>query len=135
MLKMGTALLIILVLGVLAIYWLRRHPEKVQAWLARRLMKNMQRRMQEEQRRQEEAYRRHREEERQQRQQPRSKHRREKGHSGPIIPPEYAQDVEFTESRVYSSDKEATINTDSKGNTRIKVEEQVSDVEWEDVRE
>ena len=54
-------------------------------------------------------------------------------HPGRVIPPEYAEDVEFTESIEYSSDR---IETDKRHNGRnggFKSESQVSDVEWEDI--
>lgn len=60
----------------------------------------------------------------------------------PIIPPEYPVDVEFTETKDYSEETEIT-GTDnrsrfarrfSRSSTSIKVEEQVSDAEWEDIK-
>lgn len=50
----------------------------------------------------------------------------------PIIPKEYAEDVEFTEYRSYSSD--TVIAEDAADDSRIKIEEQVSDVEWEEIK-
>lgn len=53
------------------------------------------------------------------------------GHS-PIIPPEYAEDVEFTEIREFSqTDIEARFNDGSKVEYH---ESQVSDVEWVEIR-
>ena len=51
--------------------------------------------------------------------------------SGPLIPKEYAVDVEYTEIRSYSSDE--TIASDGK-NVRYKVESQVSDAEIIEIR-
>lgn len=51
---------------------------------------------------------------------------------GPIIPKEYAEDVEFTETIDYS---ETTIaGDDARGRTAVYHESQVSDVEWEEVK-
>ena len=51
--------------------------------------------------------------------------------SGPLIPKEYAVDVEYIEVRSYSS--EDTIAADGK-NVRYKVESQVSDAEIIEIR-
>lgn len=71
--------------------------------------------------------------------------RRPQGWQGvhtPIIPPEYAVDVEFTETKDYSEETEIT-GTDnrsrfarrfSRTSKSVKVEEQVSDAEWEDIK-
>lgn len=52
---------------------------------------------------------------------------------GPIIPKEYAEDVEFVETKDYS---ETTIGSfdDSRRNTTFYRESQVSDVEWEEIK-
>lgn len=55
-------------------------------------------------------------------------HRRE-----PIIPKEYAEDVEFTETHSYS--ETITIEKDSKGETKIYKESQVSDAEYIEIKE
>lgn len=47
-----------------------------------------------------------------------------------IIPPEYAEDVEFTETVEYSSDR--NIGSDAPGK-RVRNENQVSDAEWEEI--
>ena len=62
-----------------------------------------------------------------------SGYRRRSGYysSGPIIPKEYAVDVEYTEIRSYSSDE--TVASDGK-NVRYKVESQVSDAEIIEIR-
>lgn len=52
--------------------------------------------------------------------------------TGPIIPPGYAQDVEYTETRTYASD--TTVREDASGTT-VTVEEQVSDVEFVEIKE
>lgn len=58
--------------------------------------------------------------------------RRSRGHSsGPLIPKEYAVDVEYTEIRSYSS--EETIAADG-GGVRYTVESQVSDAEIIEIR-
>ena len=58
--------------------------------------------------------------------------RRNRGYSsGPLIPKEYAVDVEYTEIRSYSS--EQTIASDG-GSVRFKVESQVSDAEIIEIR-
>ncbi len=50
----------------------------------------------------------------------------------PLIPKEYAEDVEFTETISYS---ESTIGVaSSDGNTTVYHESQVSDVEWEEIK-
>lgn len=51
---------------------------------------------------------------------------------GPIIPKEYAEDVEFTETVSYSSDRE--VAPDSPRPDDIREEPQVSDAEWEEIR-
>lgn len=75
----------------------------------------------------------------------RERRRRPQGWQGvhtPIIPPEYAVDVEFTETKDYSEETEIT-GTDNRGrfarrfsrtSKSVKVEEQVSDAEWEDIK-
>ncbi len=52
---------------------------------------------------------------------------------GPIIPKEYAEDVEFVETKDYS---ETTIGSfdDSRRTTTFYRESQVSDVEWEEIK-
>jgi len=57
----------------------------------------------------------------------------ERDSDGPIIPREYAEDVEFVETKDYS---ESTISDDRDGirkETRYR-ESQVSDVEWEEIK-
>lgn len=49
----------------------------------------------------------------------------------PLIPREYAEDVEFVETKEYSS---TTIETHSKGKTKIYHESQISDVEWIEIK-
>lgn len=59
-------------------------------------------------------------------------HRRNRGYSsGPLIPKEYAVDVEYTEIRSYSSDE--TIASDNR-RVRFTVESQVSDAEIIEIR-
>ena len=62
-----------------------------------------------------------------------SGYRRRNGYysSGPIIPKEYAVDVEYTEIHSYSSDE--TVASDGK-NVRYKIESQVSDAEIIEIR-
>ena len=62
-----------------------------------------------------------------------SSHRRKRPHyhSGPIIPKEYAVDVEYTEIKSYSSEK--VIASDGKS-VRYSVESQVSDAEILEIR-
>ena len=54
-------------------------------------------------------------------------------HDGPIIPREYAEDVEFTEYRDYSSDTK--IRTSDTGEQSIVIEKQVTDVQWEEIKD
>ena len=49
-----------------------------------------------------------------------------------IIPKEYAEDVEFTEFKSYSDSVE--IKSDTHGNENIKVESQVSDAEFVEIK-
>lgn len=51
---------------------------------------------------------------------------------GPIIPKEYAEDVEFVETIDYSETIIAA--SDEKGNTAVYHESQVTDVEWEEIK-
>lgn len=53
---------------------------------------------------------------------------------GPIIPKEYAEDVEFVETKNYS---ESTIDTfmDTQRESGAYHEDQVSDAEWEEIKE
>ncbi len=70
---------------------------------------------------------------------PRSRQRRQQASAGePLIPKEYAEDVEYVEIKDYS---ETTIveGTVSKGKRKdstenIRIENQVSDVEWVEVK-
>lgn len=57
--------------------------------------------------------------------------RRAARHDGPIIPREYAEDVEFTETVDYSSSE---IREKKKGNERVYRESQVSDAEWVEIK-
>lgn len=59
-------------------------------------------------------------------------HGREESASGKIIPPEYAEDVEFTETKIYSSDSFGLSGDD--GDVDVKIEDQVSDAEWTEIR-
>ncbi len=54
-------------------------------------------------------------------------------YDGPIIPREYAEDVEFTEYRDYSSDTK--IRTSDTGEQSIVIEKQVTDVQWEEIKD
>ena len=58
--------------------------------------------------------------------------RRGTRHDGPIIPKEYAEDVEFVETIDYSETVIAA--SDRKGNTTVYHESQVTDVEWEEIK-
>lgn len=53
-----------------------------------------------------------------------------------IIPPEYAEDVEFVEIKEFTSTTVAEEHTDRGERVRVEyyAESQVSDVEWEEVR-
>ncbi|MBD5369773.1 MAG: hypothetical protein HDR80_08090 [Bacteroides sp.] len=55
--------------------------------------------------------------------------------TGHIIPPEYAEDVEYTEYREYSETIDITAAREAGGNTRVKVESQVSDAEYIEIKE
>lgn len=55
----------------------------------------------------------------------------ERGYGGPIIPPEYAEDVEFVETKNFS---ETTIGDTGKRASGYH-ESQVSDVEWVEVKD
>ena len=52
---------------------------------------------------------------------------------GPIIPPEYAEDVEFTETIDYSSETHKT-HTTASGETTSFHESQISDVEFTEIK-
>ena len=49
------------------------------------------------------------------------------------IPKEYAEDVEFTETVEYSSDRSINPGATKKHQTSVRMESQVSDAEWEEV--
>lgn len=117
---MGLALIIIIILAVVAISWLRRHPDVVARWVARRMVKQFTA-GQEKKRRP-----------RQQRggTQRRTRSARSAG-KGHVIPPEYAEDIAFTEIKAYS-DSHSTV--DSNNGTTEYNESQVSDVEWEEIK-
>lgn len=51
----------------------------------------------------------------------------------PIIPREYAEDVEYTETKEYSRTTAGAASGDGNGRTRVRVESQVEDVEWEEI--
>lgn len=61
----------------------------------------------------------------------RQRSRTRRGYDEPIIPPEYAEDVEFVEVKSFSE----TVIGSPAGNTRQFHESQVSDAEWVEVRE
>ena len=54
-----------------------------------------------------------------------------------ILPKEYAEDVEYTEYKEYSTSTTVSSHTDADGNTttRVVVEEQVTDVEFEEIKD
>lgn len=131
---MGIVLIILLVLFLWGIMYLRSHPEVLMRWLASRLMPPEMRRQMREARKQSKA---------------------ESGHKGAksywtrprrapqreesIIPKEYAQDVEYTETVTYKSDVEitdqrATEEKESSRRVKVKVESQVSDAEWVEIK-
>ena len=57
------------------------------------------------------------------------------GRHEPIIPPDYPEDVEFVEIKSYSEETVVTTETSSDGKTtRIKVESQIEDAEFEEIR-
>lgn len=133
---MGTVIIILLILLFIGFIYLQHHPELLIKWLARRVMPpEMREQMKHQQRRQQSS-------------------KTQKGPKAfwtrrpaspppahePIIPKEYAQDVEFTESHTYSSDINIneTSADGSKTHTHIKqeitVESQVSDAEWEEIK-
>ncbi len=56
-----------------------------------------------------------------------------KKYDSPKIPREYAEDVEFTEYRDYSSDTK--IRTSDNGEQSIVIEKQVTDVQWEEIKD
>lgn len=118
---MGYILIIIIILALWGLHWLRRHPDILMRWMARRIQKQFTRQGGEQSG----------QDRRRQQQRRESYTRRSHGRKEPIIPPEYAQDVEFTESRIYSSDTEVRNYGNSSGATSV--ENQVSDVEWEEV--
>lgn len=49
-----------------------------------------------------------------------------------IIPPEYGEDVEFTEYHSYT--QKTVVSTDGEGNTRVRTETQITDAEWEEIK-
>lgn len=51
---------------------------------------------------------------------------------GPVIPRDYAEDVEYVEIKEYSSRE--TLTTDGE-RVKYKLQEQVSDVEWTEIKE
>ena len=55
----------------------------------------------------------------------------QRGYNEPIIPPEYAEDVEFVETKTFSE----TIIGGSDGKQRQYHESQVSDAEWVEIKE
>lgn len=63
--------------------------------------------------------------------------RKRQSHSSsdePIIPREYAEDVEFTETKDFSSGAKLHDGTDIRKETEVNQEKQISDVEWEEIR-
>ena len=52
----------------------------------------------------------------------------------PLIPKEYAEDVEFTETKDYSSTY-TSVETDTSRKREIYHESQISDAEWTDIKE
>lgn len=52
----------------------------------------------------------------------------------PVIPREYAEDVEFTETVDYSEDRFTDRDGREHTSTRIRTESQVSDAEWEEIK-
>ena len=62
----------------------------------------------------------------------RSQKRTRRNPNEPIIPKEYAEDVEFVETKSYS---ETTIGESSAGSARQYAESQVSDVEFVEIKE
>lgn len=130
---MGIVLILLLVALVWGVMYLSRHPETILKWVSRRMMPpNMREQMKQ-------AEKKRREQEKRARsgrpfwQRSASSPAAD---SAPIIPKEYAQDVEFTESKIYESDVE--ISRDGrrvkKEKIKIEVESQVSDAEWEDIK-
>lgn len=137
---MGYALLILLVLAFVVIGWLRWNSDKVQVWMARRLQRHLQKQMR---RQMEEAMRKTESEQQQARERVRSRQRhrepnlrnsRSRTRSGHIIPPEYAEDVDFDEVRTYDGDicVDGSMD-DDRQSAGMQEEEQVSDVEWTDI--
>lgn len=121
---MGYALILLLIAGWLIIRWLRLHPEILQRWLMRRVAKRFAQQAARQQQHSQAAasqrsYRRSRQSS------------APSGRRKPLIPPEYAEDVDFTETRIYTSD--TTIDT-ATGAGEVKVESQVSDVKWVDIK-
>ena len=55
--------------------------------------------------------------------------------SGPIIPKEYAEDVEFVEMKTYSEETVITHDTDAAGKTRVKIESQIEDAEYVEIKD
>lgn len=62
----------------------------------------------------------------------RSRRRQKRYDNGPLIPKEYAEDVEFTETVDYSETTIAEENGDRRYSSYS--ESQVSDVEWEEIK-
>ncbi len=121
----GLIIIIILIVLFGAIYWLRTHPETVQRYLLKKMLKHAgfstsdrgtkTRNRKSSGRKSDGGHHRY-------------------GGRKPIIPPEYAQDVEYTETRTYSSDTIIDKDKDG-GHTRLQAESQVSDVEWVEIKD
>lgn len=121
---MGYVLIFILILLVIATRWLRRHPEVVMKWMARR----MARRFYNQQQQQYTQQQQYAQQQQNAARQTRRRYGSRRGHSS-VIPQEYAQDVEFTEIREYTHIED----TDAGSNPEY-AESQVSDVEWEEIK-
>lgn len=59
---------------------------------------------------------------------------RRRGVREPLIPKEYAVDVEYTEIKSYSSDTVIAPDRDQTDKIRIRQESQVSDAEWVEIK-
>lgn len=129
MLIMGYIAIIFLILFLWFGYWAVNHADRIAAFFLRRYVKKHARR----------AYgaapRQPRDSGRRKASWTRSAKRRpERNPKGPVIPREYAEDVEYTETRYYSA--ETRTDTSTKGGRKaVKVESQVSDAEYVEIKQ
>lgn len=127
-----TSAIIILIILLIILFWpriSRALREAIHRWMARRMENFIRNAAGMPPREEKETKRGQRRQRQDQRQRSRTYGMKT---DGPIIPREYAEDVEFTETVSYSSDRE--VAPDSPRPDDIREEPQVSDAEWEEIR-